>query len=219
LTRSALFKGITGPELEKLFGCISARQKKIEKNGYVFMAGMEPDWAGLLLSGALHMVRDDFWGNRSIVSRIEPGEIFGETFVLGEIKRMPLSVVAVEKSEVFLFDTGRIVNVCSSVCPFHTRVIKNMIRILALKNSTLVTKIEHLTRRTTREKLLSYLSVEARLAKSGSFEIPFTRQELADYLSIDRSAMSAELGRMRDQGLIRFKKNHFELLRKDASPL
>jgi CRP-like cAMP-binding protein len=214
LTRSALFEGIDGPELEKLLDCIPARQKKIEKSGFVFMAGAEPEWMGIPLSGALLIVQDDFWGNRSIIARIEAGEIFGEAFVLGEIKKVPLSVMAAEKSEVLLLDGRRLVTVCSSLCPRHARLIKNMIRILALKNSMLVKKMEHLTRRGTRGKLLSYLSAEARLAKSGVFTIPFNRQELADYLSVDRSAMSAELCRMRDQGLIRFRKNHFELLKK-----
>jgi CRP-like cAMP-binding protein len=214
LANSALFEGISGPEIEKLLDCVPARQKKIEKNGYVFMAGAESVWVGVLLSGALLIAQDDFWGNRSIVARIEAGEIFGEAFALGEIKKIPLSVAAAEKSEVLLLDGRRVITVCSSLCPCHTRLIKNMIRILALKNSVLLKKIEHLTRRSTREKLLSYLSAEARLAKSGVFEIPFTRQELADYLAVDRSAMSAELCRMRDTGLIRFHKSRFELLKK-----
>jgi CRP-like cAMP-binding protein len=218
LMGSALFEGITGPEAEKLLGCIPTRQKKIEKNGYVCMAGTEPVWVGILLSGALLIVRDDFWGNRSIVARIEAGEMFAEAFALGGIKKMPLSVVAAEKSEVLLLDGGRITGVCSSACPYHTRLVKNMIRILALKNSSLVKKMEHLTRRGARGKLLSYLSAEARLAKSGAFTIPFNRQELADYLSMDRSAMSAELCRMRDAGLIRFRKNFFELLKNPGPP-
>jgi CRP-like cAMP-binding protein len=213
LTRSALFEGIRGQELDRLLGCIPSRHKKIEKNGYVFMAGTEPVWMGILLSGALLITRDDFWGNRSIVARIEAGEIFGEAFALGEAKKIPLSVTAAEKSEVLLLDGGHIITACSSRCPCHTRLIKNMIQILALKNSVLVKKMELLTRRSTREKLLSYLSAESRLSKRSAFTIPFNRQELADYLSVDRSAMSAELCRMRDAGLIRFHKNYFELLR------
>jgi CRP-like cAMP-binding protein len=217
LTRSSLFEGISGPEIERLLDCIPARHKKIEKNGTVFMAGAEPVWAGVLLSGTLLVVRDDFWGNRSIVTRIEAGEIFGEAFALGGIKKMPLSVRAAEKSEVLLLDGGHIITICSSRCPYHARLVKNMVRILALKNSVLVKKMELLTRRGTREKLLSYLSAEARLAKSSAFVIPFNRQELADYLSVDRSAMSAELCRMRNAGLIRFHKNNFELVKKTSS--
>jgi CRP-like cAMP-binding protein len=216
LTGSPLFEGISGPELAHLLACIPSRHKKIEKNGAVFMAGAEPVWAGVLLSGALFIARDDFWGNRSIIARIGEGEIFGEAFALGGMKKMPLSVMAAEKSEVLLLDGGRLITVCSSRCPYHARLVKNMIRILAVKNSVLVKKMELLTRRSTREKLLSYLSAESRLAKSGAFTIPFNRQELADYLSVDRSAMSAELCRMRDAGLIRFHKNYFELLKNGA---
>jgi CRP-like cAMP-binding protein len=139
------------------------------------------------------------------------GHIFGETFSMGNTTKLPVSIMAVEKSELLIFSSRRILRPCASMCSFHTVLIRNVIRDLARKNMVLMKKIEHISRRTTREKLLSYLSSQSQNKKSDVFDIPFNRQELADYLSVDRSAMSTELSRMRDDGLIKFCKNRFEL--------
>jgi CRP-like cAMP-binding protein len=192
------------------------------------MADDEPRFIGVVLSGALHILQDDFWGNRAILARAEPGELFGEAFSCGGVKKLPVSVQAVEQSEVLLIDLSRIITTCSSACVFHRDLIKNTLQDMARKNIALIKKMEHITRRTTREKLLSYLSSQAQqlLATptlvgkfpaqgSTAFTIPFNRQELAEYLSVDRSAMSAELGKMQGEGLIRFNKNRFELLQKN----
>jgi CRP-like cAMP-binding protein len=166
---------------------------------------------GIVLSGGVHIVRHDYWGNRLIVARIGPADIFGEAFSLGNAPALPVSVVSAEKSELLIFNSERLLRPCASVCGFHAALIRNMIHDLARKNITLMKKIEHLTGRGTREKLLSYFSAQSRQAQNKVFDIPFNRQELADYLSVDRSAMSAELGRMRNEGIIDFHKNHFEL--------
>jgi CRP-like cAMP-binding protein len=175
------------------------------------MEGGEWNYLGVVITGVLHIVRDDFWGNRNIVARIEEGDLFGEAFVCGGVKQIPVSITVEEDAEILLFDLGRIIGVCSSACKFHTLLIKNMISALAVRTINLMEKIEHITRHTTREKILSYLSVMAKKTKSTVIEIPFDRQELADYLSVERSALSAELGRMRDEGLLEFRKNSFTL--------
>jgi CRP-like cAMP-binding protein len=216
LSGCSLFNGIAGSEMDSLLDCLSARQKKYEKDAYVFMEDDKLTAIGIVLSGALHIVRVDFWGNRVIVERIGSARLFGEAFSCGEIVKLPISVIAAEVSEVLLIDYKKIITTCSSACVFHTRLIRNMVKSLAEKNIMLVKKIEHITQHSTREKLLSYLSSQAQQARSNKFEIPFNRQELAEYLSIDRSAMSAELGRMQDEGLIEFQKNHFEILRKKS---
>ena len=177
----------------------------------------EPKSIGIVLSGLLHIVRDDYWGNRDIVSPVEPGELFAEAFVCGGAKKLPVSVIAVEPSEVMRFDFNRITRTCSSACVFHTRLIQNMISTLARKNIQLMEKIECLAQRSTRSKVLSYLSAVAKRQKSGDVEIPFNRQELADYLSVDRSALSAELCRMRDEGLLAFQKNKFCIKEKSTT--
>ncbi|MDR3341567.1 MAG: Crp/Fnr family transcriptional regulator [Treponema sp.] len=207
-----LFTGIDEADREKLLDCIGATQKKVEKNGFVCMAGEPVRFVEVVLSGAVHIVQDDFWGNRVILARIEPGDLFGEAFSCAEIAESSVSVMAVEESLLLLIDYRKILTTCSSVCGFHEGLIKNMVRILAERNIMLVQKIEHITRHTTREKLLSYLSSQARRVKSNVFDIPFNRQELAEYLSVDRSAMSNELSKMRDDGIVRFQRNHFELL-------
>jgi CRP-like cAMP-binding protein len=214
LSQCPLFEGIDKAELDKLLNCLSAVWKKYEKGDYVFMAGGKFNTVGVILSGCIHLVQDDFWGNRSIIARFDPPESFGEAFSFGEKEYLPISIMAVEQSDILLINCKKIISTCSSACGFHTVVIRNIIRNMAQKNSMLIKKIEHITRRTTREKLLSYLSSYARQTKSSAFEIPFNRQELADYLSIDRSAMSAELCRMRDDGILHFTKNKFELLGK-----
>jgi CRP-like cAMP-binding protein len=213
LFRSYLFEGIAPMEIEKLLDCLSARTKKFEKDEYIFMEGDEISAVGLVLSGAVHVVQDDFWGNRAIVARMGPGELFAEAFSCGGIEKLPVSVMAAEKAEILLINFKKIITVCPSACGFHTKLVSNMIGDLARKNIRLMKKMEHITRRSTRDKLLSYLGARARQAKGNAFQIPFNREELADYLSVDRSAMSAELCRMRDEGILSFHKNNFELLK------
>jgi CRP-like cAMP-binding protein len=208
-----LFDGIGVEEIEKLLDCFHARARKFEKDAYIFMEDDEVSAMGIVISGAVHVVRDDFWGNRTIIARITPGEIFAESFACGKTGRSPLSVVAVEKTEALFIHAKKISAVCASACPFHTKILSNMIQELAGKNITLINKMQHITQRSTREKLISYLSSRAREAGSSSFYIPFNREELAEFLSADRSALSSELGRMKTDGLLTFRKNYFTLFK------
>jgi CRP-like cAMP-binding protein len=181
------------------------------------MAGENLNSVGIVLSGCITVSQDDYWGNHTIVARFEPVELFGEAFSFGEKEALPVSIMAAEQSDILLINCKKIVSTCSSACLFHTVLIRNIIKNMAQKNKMLIQKMEHITRRTTREKLLSYFSFQSRQLGSNIFEIPFNRQELADYLSIDRSAMSSELGRMRDDGILNFTKNKFELLRNNEN--
>lgn len=197
--------------METILTCLSAYQKEYEKSSFIFTAEEAVSAVGILLSGSALMVQDDFWGNRRILARIEPGGLFGESCACGETNRLPFGVTAAEKARVLFVDYKRIVTLCSSVCVFHTRLIRNMIRILAAENIMLIQKIEHISRPTIREKLRAYLSDQARQTGSRRFTIPFNRQELADYLGVDRSALSHELCKMRDEKIVQFRKNRFEL--------
>jgi CRP-like cAMP-binding protein len=212
LWQSSFFSGISEADIDKLLGCLGGGRKTFAKSSFILTVGDECKSIGILLSGALHILRDDFWGNRRIMEQVTPGEQFGAAFVCAGIKQISVSVLAVEKSEVLFLDYGKVVSSCARACPFHTQMIKNLVRGLAEKNNALLAKNTLYTLRNTREKLLSYLSAEAQKAKSPVFEIPFNRDEMAAYLSVDRSAMSAELGRMRDDGILKFRKNRFELL-------
>lgn len=211
LINTRLFSGVDSDEASKMLGCLQARVETFKKGEYVFHRGEKPKSVCVLLSGELHVQHDDYWGNRSITGRVGVGEMFGESYAAASEDAVMSDVIAVRDSEVIFFDVMRMLTVCSSSCRFHTTVVQNLFFSVSEKNRGLEKKIDHLSRRTTREKLISYLSEEAKRNHRSSFEIPFNRQQLADYLSVDRSAMSAELSKMRDEGLLSFEKNRFEL--------
>ena len=213
---SPLFRGIDEDDLKALLDCLGVRRRSYRKDSFVFLAGQRLTDMGLLLSGQLDLLQDDVWGNRRILERISPGEMFATAFTCAEIERIPLSVQATQPSVVMLFDYRKVITTCNSACGFHTQLISNMLRLLANKSIAMMDKIENVTRHNTREKVLSFLSQQAQLRQTRSFEVPFNRQELAEYLAVDRSALSAELGRLRDEGVLRFHKNHFELLKADG---
>jgi CRP-like cAMP-binding protein len=225
-----LFKGIAEGDLKKLLFCLSGRKKTAAKDAFIlaageglekrgFRAGRSPPGKrsgstvpmGLLLSGRLRIVQDDFWGNRSILASITPGELFGEALSCAGVEIPPVSVVAAEESQVLLFDCTTMLEICRAACPFHITLINNLMKILAEKNVMLVKKLEHVSRRRIREKILSYLSDRALETGRDRFTLPYNRQELADYLSVDRSALSRELGRLRDEGVLSFRKNLFTM--------
>jgi CRP-like cAMP-binding protein len=208
-----LFAGISPADAERLLDCLEGLSRKYKKNSFVFMAGDKALFLGLVLRGSLLIINYDFWGNRRIIERIDQNRLFGAAFAFAKTEELPVSVIAAEASEVLLIPVKKIVFSCPRACSFHSVFISNILLNLAQNNIKLIETMEHITCPTTREKLLSYLSSQAQKNKSEDFDIPFNRQELADYLSVERSAMSAELGRMRDGGILSFKKNHFTLLK------
>ena len=211
LKNSKLFQGIDEKEITSMLGCLSAVRRNFHKGETVFRRGERIDSVALLLAGSIHIQKEDYWGNLSILNEIAEGEIFGEVYACLGSEEILNNAVAVKDSEVLFLDVKRILTMCPSACPFHGRLIRNLLSVMALKNKMLTQKMEHMSKRTTREKLLSYLSEQSQRAGSPVFDIPFNRQQLADFLSVDRSAMSAELGRMRDEGILSFERSHFEL--------
>lgn len=212
LKNTQLFAGVGEEEIETMLNCLGATLHEYKKGEYVFRAGEHIHNLTVLVKGNLHIQKDDYWGNRAILGSVAVGEMFGEAYVSPDSGTLLNDVVAVEDSSVMFFDIHRILSVCPSACKFHSLTVKNLFFAISEKNRKLVAKLGHISNRTTREKLLSYLSDEAKRNKSASFSIPFNRQQLADFLSVDRSAMSNELGKMRNEGLIQFHKNHFILL-------
>ena len=184
----------------------------IQKGADCFFSGQHIARFGIVLSGQVQVVQDDYYGNRSILAHIGPGNLFGESFANGDIETLPVSVIATADSELLFIDCHKLASPCSRACVFHGKLIHNMLRIVSMKNVVLTQKLEFTSKRTTREKLLSYLSFEAQKTGGSSFLIPYNRQELADYLFVDRSAMSAELSKLRNDGILKFDKNRFELL-------
>lgn len=211
LKRTKLFSGVGDDDISTMLTCLGARMLTYKKGEHVLRQGEHLSDILVLAEGSLHIQRDDYWGNRSILGHIGVGEIFGEAYVAPESGSLLNDVIAVEDSAVFFFDVKRVISTCSSACRFHTMVVQNLFFAISEKNRGLVQKLDYMSRRTTREKLLSYLSEEAKKQNSASITLPFNRQQLADYLSVDRSAMSNELCKMRDEGLLEFEKNRFRL--------
>ena len=211
LKKSPLFSGIEEAEIEAMTGCLGAETRTYQKDELVYRFGDTVESVGLVLTGKVYIVREDFWGNRNIIADVWPGDLFGESyaFLPGELLRV--SAVAAEASAVMMIDARHMLEICSSACRFHTRLVQNMLAESAKKNLALTRKLSHMSKRSTREKLLSYLSGQSLAAGCDQFEIPFNRQQLADYLCVDRSAMSSELCKMRDEGLLTFDKNRFQL--------
>lgn len=208
LTACPLFSGIAEQELPGLLERLEADAESYEKNEMIFSEGRDADTVGIILSGSIHIIREDCNGNRSVITWMDAPQIFGGACVFAGIDRFPASVIAASDSEIVLISAQRMLTVSGD----DPRIIQNLLRIIAKKNLILKGKIEFLSIRTTKEKLMAYLSVQAKAQGSRQFTIPYDRQALADYLGVERSAMSAELGKLRAEGKINFKRNYFELL-------
>lgn len=212
LKNTQLFSGASDEDIEAMLGCLQARLCTYKKGEYVLREGERIERLMMLVKGELHIQRDDYWGNRSIISMVGVGEMFGEAYAAPESGPLMNDVLAVEDSAVIFLDIGKLLTVCPNGCKFHAMAVKNLFFAISEKNRKLVRKLGYMSRRTTREKLIAYLSEEAKRQNSSAFSIPFNRQQLADFLSVDRSAMSNELCKLRDEGLIEFEKNRFRLL-------
>ena len=205
ISTAPLFRGIAAGELPALLDRSSAREVRFAKGELLLHRGETPRSLGLVLEGGVHIIREDFWGNRSIVGLAGPGEIFAESYALAG-KPLAVSVLAAADGRALFLDAGHL----------SQRLSANLLALLAEKNLMLTEKMRHMARRTTREKLLSYLSAQALRAGTAEFDIPLDRQQLADFLAVDRSAMSAALGKLRDEGVLEFRKNHFRLLQREV---
>ena len=212
LKQTQLFAGASDDDIIAMLDCMQARLCTYKKGEYIFRQGEHMNNITILVSGRLYIQNNDYWGNNSIISTVGAGEVFGEAYAAPGSGTMLNDVAAVEDSAVVFFDIRKMLTVCSSACKFHTAVIQNLFFSISEKNRKLMQKLSHMSKRTTKEKLISYLSEEAKRQNSKTFEISFNRQQLADYLSVDRSAMSNELCKMRDEGLLTFERNRFTLL-------
>ena len=212
LQQTTLFRGVDSDKLPLMLNCLSAYSKKYAKDEYVLHWGEQSATLSIVLSGSVFLIRDDYAGNREILAGVLPGQLFAETFACLQQERLNFDVIAQEATEILFLDIQKVLTICTSACEFHNRVIQNLLYLLAEQNLELSVKMGHICQRTTREKLLSYLVEQKQKHHSADFAIPFNRQQLADYLSVDRSAMCKELSRMQKEGLLSYHKNHFCLL-------
>ena len=209
LEHTMLFQGAKKDEIEAMLHCLCAETKKFEKGAFIYSAGSTVSAMGLVLSGRIQIINDDLWGNRSILDSIAPGKVFAETYASIPGEPLMISVLAAEPSEILFLNAAKITKTCPMSCPHHVALIRNLLRISAQKNLNLSRRIFHTAPKSIRGKLLSFLSFQAAAADSLDFTIPYNRQQLADYLGVDRSALSNELSKMQKEGLLTVTKNHF----------
>lgn len=211
LRSCTLFHGLSDSEILSSLNCIGAEIETRKKNEYILRAGEKTDSVGLLLSGGALIIQEDIWGNRNVITRLGSGDFFAESFAVIPNTVLSVSVVATETSEIMKMNINRMLTVCSSACGSHNRLIHNLVTALAGKLLVFNDKITHMSKRKTRDKLLSYLSAESLRQNSLSFDIPFDRQQLADFLCVERAAMSVELSKLQKEGLLKTDHSHFEL--------
>ena len=212
LRNSPLFSGIEEENLLRMLTCLGARIASFDKKYTVLAEGNPAKYIGIVLTGSVQIVRIDYFGNRSILSEIYPSELFGEAFACAEVDAIPVTVIANEPSEIMLIECSHILHTCENNCGFHQQLIFNLMKDLATKTILFHQKMEITSKRSTREKLMTYLMMYAKKVNASRFQIPFDRQELADYLEVDRSGLSAEISKLRREGVLTCEKNRFALL-------
>ena len=212
LKRCPLFEGVGEADMEHMLRCLGARVEIFDKKYTVFAEGTPARYLGIVLSGSVQVVQNDYYGNRNILSHVVSPNVFSEAYACASVSALPVSVIANEYSEIMLIDCAHVQYTCERHCGHHQRLIYNLMKDLAQKTIQFHQRVEITSKRTTREKLMTYLDTRARETGKRSFEIPFDRQGLADYLEVDRSGLSAELGKLRREGVLECTKNKFTLL-------
>ena len=209
---SPVFYGMNDEELKGLLECFHARIRRYEKGDMIIRQGDMISNIYLILSGGVNIEKDSYWGRRIIISRLGKNENLALSFVGSKDVEANIDAISVEDTLVLVLSYEKCTSMCQNACTRHKILINNLFQILSKENIELIQKIENVSQKSIRDKLLTYLSNEAQKKHSNSFDINFNRQDLADYLNVDRSAMSFELSKLQKEGIIEYNKNHFELL-------
>lgn len=212
LKTTPLFRGMELEGMEKILECLGAKCKSYKKGALICSAGDEIDSMGVVIEGGVTIENDDIWGNKTILEHVGRGQVFGESYACLPGEPMLVSVAASEDAVILFLNVGKVLNVCGSGCRYHSILVRNLLNVAAAKNVTMSRRIFYTSAKTIRGRLLSYLSDQALRQGSNRIRIPFDRQQLADYLGVDRSALSHELGKMQKEGLLEVKKNQFFLM-------
>ena len=215
LLKCPLFKGVEKNQLKSMIKCLKGKIITVKKNENIFFEGELTQNFGIVLIGKIKIIRDDYYGNRSVLTILKESEMFAEVFAFAGLNTFPVSAVADKDSEIMLLNTDKVMTMCSASCHYHNLVIKNLLKEMAQKTLSLNKKIRYMSEKTTKNKLMLYLLDQAKQNNSCEFTIPFDRQALADYLGVERSAMSAEIGKLKKSGLIDTKGSWFCVKRID----
>lgn len=211
LSETQLFRGIEEQEIDSLLQCLAATKREYKKGEVILSEGTITESLGIVLSGMAIISCSDIWGNNSILGDIAPGAVFAEVYACIPGEPLRISVSAAEDTTVLFMNVGRVLSTCTNACPFHTKLLRNLLTVCAYKSLQLSQRILHTSSKSIRGRLMSYFSQCAKGSGSCSFQIPYNRQQLADYLGVDRSAMSNELSKMQKEGLIEYQRNQFLL--------
>lgn len=214
IKNSPIFFGLSNEELENILKCFNARIKEYQPDEYIIRQGDLISNIYLILEGTTNIEKDSYWGRRIIISQLGINDNIALSFVASKNIEASIDAIAITKTKILILSYKKCTSMCQNACDKHKLLISNLFEILSKENIELIQKIENISQKTIRDKLLTYLSNEAKKNKSNIFEIPFNRQDLADYLNIDRSAMSFELSKMQKEGFIKFDKNKFMLSNK-----
>lgn len=207
-----LFDGIDPGDRMAMLSCTGYHISAFRKGEIVAFENENIKHVGIVISGTVDMIKEDIWGNKTMLVRIREQEVFGETFACGSDNLSVVTFQVLEDAQILFIPFDRVMRSCTMACQFHHRLIENMVRVIADKNRDLMRKVEAVSKRSIREKLLAYLSVQAQTRGTRYFEIPLGRVELAEYLCVDRSAMTRELVKMKEDGLIDYDRNCFRML-------
>lgn len=207
-----LFEGICSADRSAMLGCIGYHISTFRKGDIINFEEEKIKHVGVVVEGCVDMIKEDIWGNRTMLVRSRKDDVFAETFACGSDNLSTVTFQVSEDATILFLPFNRVMHNCTMACQFHHQLIENMVHVIANKNRDLMRKLEIVSKRTTREKLLSYLSIQAQAQQSRYFDIPLGRLELAEYLCVDRSAMTRELAKMKEEGLIDYDKNCFRLL-------
>ena len=212
---SPLFEGIDEKDMDIVMNCMNSFEKHFYKGEFIILEQDKVSNIGVIISGTVDMIKEDIWGNKTIIVRMKTGELFGETFACGNDIVSAVSFVSSSDCEVLFLSVERVLRSCGKSCEFHYKLIENMVGIIADKNKKLMEKMDIISKKNLREKIMAYLSYQSQLQNNSRFESPLGRIELAQYLCTDRSALTRELTNMKTEGIIDFKKNKFEILKED----
>ncbi len=212
LTNTTLFYGTTLAEIGGMLNCLSSVSKKYIKDEFIYVIGSTTHAIGIVLSGSISIEYDDFWGNKTILQKLEKGEIFADTYACLESVPLQINVRSLESTEILFLDVSKILSVCSNTCAHHAKLIRNLLTITAEKNLALSAKIMVTTPKSIRGRISAYFVSEGNRQGGNHITLPFNRQQLADYLNVDRSALSNELSKLQKEGFITLEKNKVVLL-------